>query len=440
MALDISRIPPVGSRGFDYFRANILPSERAELDAYVASLKNTVTKQPVKTAPIREEIVDFNADPFANSFADDEAGFVRPIDLKPIETTPPPAPRPAAPSLAGAEVTENPLKNYADFLKVQETSGSALSEAAKESGDYSGMSGVDVNVLSRDPQKIDSYYKEAVSDNLVDYIEKNDITPYKMIDGQKVYLNTGNEMANAQLGSEKGGVYIGLGPVGSYSVIHQPKATAAEAFVTNPFVSAFISTFAGPVVMAGLKAAAGVKLTPMDYLAIGAYGLDKLGSFDGVTLTDTEYQKVFKDAQATVAEEVAAGRLIEGSKAASDMIEGIMTAAELGPTVAGVELANIADVLTGETSFLDALGITTPGSTMPVSLPPSDGVIYNLTSDVVDFAQEVAGGSGALGQLTNVIREGYVNQQEQETLAKQEQDALAEKIKEEAEANAKRSC
>ena len=179
MALDISRIPPLGSRGFDYFRANILPSERAELDAYVASLQNPVTKQPVKTQPIvREEIVDFNADPFANSFADDEAGFGRPIDLKPIETTPPPAPRPAAPSLAGAQVVDNALENYADFLKTQETSSSALSAAARESGDYSGMSGVDSNVLSRDPQKVDSYYKEAVSNNLVDYIEKNEITSF----------------------------------------------------------------------------------------------------------------------------------------------------------------------------------------------------------------------------------------------------------------------
>ena len=82
MALDISRIPPIGSRGFDYFRANILPSERAELDAYVASLQNTVTKQPVKTAPVREEIVDFNADPFVDSFADEEAGFTFPTTLK----------------------------------------------------------------------------------------------------------------------------------------------------------------------------------------------------------------------------------------------------------------------------------------------------------------------------------------------------------------------
>jgi len=97
MALDVSRIPPIGSRGFDYFRANILPSERVELDAYVASLQNPVTKQPVKQ-PAREEVVDLNADPFPDSFADDKAGFFRPPTLTPVEDEPTPAVSMSAPA------------------------------------------------------------------------------------------------------------------------------------------------------------------------------------------------------------------------------------------------------------------------------------------------------------------------------------------------------
>jgi len=52
MALDISRIPPKGSRGYQYFRANITSAERAELDAYEAEMAATPKKETTSTPAI----------------------------------------------------------------------------------------------------------------------------------------------------------------------------------------------------------------------------------------------------------------------------------------------------------------------------------------------------------------------------------------------------
>ena len=64
MALDISRIPPKGSIGYKYFRANITSAERAELDAYEAKMaatpkKDTGTKQSTSTNASANDYFDF---------------------------------------------------------------------------------------------------------------------------------------------------------------------------------------------------------------------------------------------------------------------------------------------------------------------------------------------------------------------------------------------
>ncbi len=69
MALDISRIPPKGSRGYQYFRANITPAERAELDAYEAKMaatpkKDTGTKQSTSTNTSANDYFDFLGDDY----------------------------------------------------------------------------------------------------------------------------------------------------------------------------------------------------------------------------------------------------------------------------------------------------------------------------------------------------------------------------------------
>jgi hypothetical protein len=70
MALDISRIPPKGSRGYKYFRANITSAERAELDAYEAKMaatpkKDTGTKQSTSTNASANDYFDFLGDDYS---------------------------------------------------------------------------------------------------------------------------------------------------------------------------------------------------------------------------------------------------------------------------------------------------------------------------------------------------------------------------------------
>ena len=70
MALDISRIPPKGSIGYKYFRANITSAERAELDAYEAEMaatpkKDTGTKQSTSTNASANDYFDFLGDDYS---------------------------------------------------------------------------------------------------------------------------------------------------------------------------------------------------------------------------------------------------------------------------------------------------------------------------------------------------------------------------------------
>ena len=70
MALDISRIPPKGSIGYKYFRANITSAERAELDAYEAKMaatpkKDTGTKQSTSTNASANDYFDFLGDDYS---------------------------------------------------------------------------------------------------------------------------------------------------------------------------------------------------------------------------------------------------------------------------------------------------------------------------------------------------------------------------------------
>ena len=80
MTLDISRIPPKNSRGYQYFRDNITPAERAELDAYEASQANVPS--------VVEEVVNLNAMPFASTIDSPSIGLPEPIKVMGARTEP----------------------------------------------------------------------------------------------------------------------------------------------------------------------------------------------------------------------------------------------------------------------------------------------------------------------------------------------------------------
>ncbi|MBT8449823.1 MAG: hypothetical protein KJO69_09045, partial [Gammaproteobacteria bacterium] len=71
MALDISRIPPKDSRGYEYFRANITPAERAELDAYEASfvsLEPETFNETFEPDPVAGDTGEFNMEDWYSGY------------------------------------------------------------------------------------------------------------------------------------------------------------------------------------------------------------------------------------------------------------------------------------------------------------------------------------------------------------------------------------
>ena len=168
--------------------------------------------------------------------------------------TNPEDPRISAPSLAGITTYDTPeesISAYAQWLKGQQRQSQALSAAAIESGDYSGLEGVDINAINRDPTRsLNEYSTQEVDVNLLDYIKENNIPPYKEVDGQKVFFNTGTDTSMPDLAAsgdahKSGGKYISVGPVGSYSTIWVPKLSTFDSILSIPALSAALSLVTG---------------------------------------------------------------------------------------------------------------------------------------------------------------------------------------------------
>ena len=118
-------------------------------------------------------------------------------------STPPVTSTISAPSLAGITTYDTPeesISAYAQWLKGQQRQSQALSSAAIESGDYSGLKDVDINAINRDPTRsLNKYSTQEVDVNLLDYIKENNIPPYREVDGQKFFFNTGTETSYPDL-------------------------------------------------------------------------------------------------------------------------------------------------------------------------------------------------------------------------------------------------
>ena len=179
-------------------------------------------------------------------------------------------------TLAGVpeyETPEESLNNLASFVEQQQGQSRALSSAAVESGDYSGIKDEDINRLGQDPRNVKDYYTESVDTNIVDFVEDNDIPLFKEVDGQKLYLNTGTSGSIAGIAKEGSDVvYQAYGPVGTYSTVAVPKdRSISGAF--PPIVRAALFAFTGgasEAVLSAANAAAGETLTTQDWLNLAA--------------------------------------------------------------------------------------------------------------------------------------------------------------------------
>lgn len=220
-------------------------------------------------------------DAFASPF-DTEDAFAP----EPIAQAAPALSRPAAPSLIGASKlgsTQEAFGNLGNFRNQQEGQSRALSDMARESGDFSNVKNRDINKLQRNPtSQLKDYYNKEVDTNVVDYVNKNEIPPYQEAeDGTKLFLNTGSQSSVAQIAGDdhkNGGRYEASGPVGSYSTVWVEELSSFEDLATNPYIAMGASFIPGATAaLTALKVATGQKVTATDLLMAGVDGLKVTG-------------------------------------------------------------------------------------------------------------------------------------------------------------------
>ena len=264
-----------------------------------------------------EEVVSL-----ASSFDTDKETFEPRIPVR-EEKRPTSTPSPSL-TLAGVPeygTPEESLNNLASFVEQQQGQSRALSAAAVESGDYSGIKGEDVNKLRQDPRNVRDYYTESVDTNIVDFVEDNDIPLFKEVDGQKLYLNTGTSGSIAGIAKEGSDVvYQAYGPVGTYSTVAVPKdRSISGAF--PPIVRTALAIYTGGAsesVLSAANALSGQTLTTADWLnlATGAYQLSQLPSTPTGTTGTT--------APRTPAEMAADGDIVSATSSAADAVDAVV--------------------------------------------------------------------------------------------------------------------
>ena len=236
--------------------------------------------------------------------------------------------RPTGLTLAEAGSFENAdtaLAGLSDFVKQQQGQGRALGLAAVESGDYSGIKNKDINKLRRDDKNVTDYYTESVDNNIIDFVNDNNIPLYKDVNGRRVYLNTGTEGSLTGIAKEGSDVtYETYGPVGTYSSIAVPKARGIVA-AFPPELRTALALMTGGMSEAVLAAAAGLAgdtLHTADWLnlAKGAIGL---------------YQQ-----NAQVPAETGTGPSRSLEEMAQDPNSGVMSATGVGGATDAVDTAS----------------------------------------------------------------------------------------------------
>ena len=189
--------------------------------------------------------------------------------------------------------------------------------------------------------------KRAAQESTVDYLTKNNIPMFKVVDGQTRYLTTGlgSDVLYDILGEEtlnktngdKGGSYQDTGPIGTYSTIH----VDPESPLNNPILNV-LGAVVPPLGLAitGVKAVTGETLHAGDWLKLANAGLEQAGAIEppsagaggmgpvdnGVGLFDTTYeqtQNIMEAAAAAGSDGNPAEILIKGFGVTDDALASI---------------------------------------------------------------------------------------------------------------------
>jgi len=390
------------------------------------------SNQPVRSVPIKQAPAPTITRPTVNDPI--STGLMRPlVSTAPVAKSPVKA---IAPSLAAPvkkETPEEAIVGFGDFFSQQQGQSRALADMAAESGDYSGLDkSVDISRITQNPLgALDDYFGEKVDDNLVQYVEENEIPTFiEKEDGTKVFLNTGTQTSIARVAGEEhqgsGGRYEASGPVGTYSAewIESP-STVAGILNTPPMQILGALNPVANAVMTGVKVAAGEDVSPLEIATAALTGLEVAGAITppssgalptgqagpalpttGNGLFGTTYaqtQAVVKAAAAGNAEGAALALvgqpLINSSLASVGLTEDVITGAgiqyddfQAGIGKAVTELAGGADL---DDALLSGLGkYIIEGGSLGVDLPDTPNIDLGIVEDVIRAVVRPIGSAG----------------------------------------------
>tara|TARA_B110000977_G_scaffold31523_1_gene41770 strand:+ start:336 stop:2144 length:1809 start_codon:yes stop_codon:yes gene_type:complete len=256
--------------------------------AAAAARANPIVSDPVVNLPVKsvvqpapEEFASL-ASPFDAGFSNSNFGGYEGLDLnlsgldtdalrEAVNPTPVPVERvPTTASTSGLSVQdfgaqpkfESPdeaLVNYGNVfntLKGQEEQVNKVYNYNNfDPGDF-GRSSVTLREGNR-----------AAGTGLAEYVQQNDIPLSKVIDGERKYLTTGNRQANLELwpNAFQGGDLVATGPVGTYSTTFQKDDNLFTQVLNDPIIGLAANFIpGGTLAMTAAKAAAGVKLSPIE--------------------------------------------------------------------------------------------------------------------------------------------------------------------------------
>lgn len=390
------------------------------------------SNQPVRSVPIKQAPAPTMTRPITNDPI--STGLMRPlVSTAPVAKSPVKA---IAPSLAAPvkkETPEEAIVGLGDFFSQQQGQSRALADMAAESGDYSGLDkSVDISRITQNPLgALDDYFEEKVDDNLVEYVEENEIPTFiEKEDGTKVFLNTGTQTSIARVAGEEhqgsGGRYEASGPVGTYSAewVESP-STVAGILNTPPMQILGALNPVANAVMTGVKVAAGEDVSPLEIATAALTGLEVAGAITppssgalptgqagpalpttGNGLFGTTYaqtQAVVKAAAAGNAEGAALALvgqpLINSSLASVGLTEDVITGAgiqyddfQAGIGKAVTELAGGADL---DDALLSGLGkYIIEGGSLGVDLPDTPNIDLGIVEDVIRAVVRPIGAAG----------------------------------------------
>ena len=287
----------------------------------------------------------------------------------------------------------------------------------------------------------------AAQERLTNFLEQNNIPLSKEIDGKTYYLTLGTGMQGAgtnvlkeETGKKhKDGQWVVGGAPGTYSTQYIPPMSNMEKALSNPILNMAAGYFpGGSAILAGLKAASGMELSPTEILTLVGAAVDFSGIAEGATAVEAQAA-----AEVAVDNAFAAGTITSGAQAQA-LYESTLAAQSLAPSIFGVKVSDIAGLATGRTSFGDVMGSISKNAfpELTAAMEASqkagvpEGVILNWSEKAID-AYEKGGTLDSATDAFNILRKTYLETEEKKAAddaqakaaadaqAKAEQDRIA---------------